>query len=106
MIRAGAPADAVLAYFMGAGLGLTFFCMMVSVKIIWSLYRRWASEFSTPIRDYLVSLAIFLIWFVLVGGTIGLLWNLFTTSLAGAVAVASGSFALALVAFGRSVRRC
>ncbi|CAE7477754.1 unnamed protein product [Symbiodinium sp. CCMP2456] len=102
MIRGGAPVDAVLAEFIGAGLGVTLLFMPVCCKIVWCLCNRWASPGSTRLYDYSVSLVVFVI-FVLLVATSGVIIFRYvvTKSLLGAVAVCSVSCALAILAYGR-----
>ena len=85
MIHAGAPLDAVLAEFIGLGLGVTFFWVAFCVKVLWSLSSRWAAPGSTPASDFPVSLLIFLIFILLLGGCSAVMNNLLPVSKAAGI---------------------
>ena len=85
MIQADAPLDAVLAEFIGVGLGVTFFWIAFCVKVMWSLSSRWAAPASTPALDFLVSLSIFLIFILLLGGCGAVMNNLLPVSKAAGI---------------------
>ena len=100
LIRAGAPVNAALAQFIAAGFGSAFFWNMVCIKVMWNLCSRWASPGPTRLFDYLVSLAIFLI-FVLLVAAHGVFVNayLLKTSLAASIAHGIVACVLAIVAY-------
>ena len=95
MIQADAPLDAVLAQFIGVGLGVTFFWNALCIKIMWSLSSRWAAPASTPALDFLVSLSIFMIFILLLGICSTVVTNLLPVSTS---AVMGLGIALSIVA--------
>ena len=99
LIRAGAPVDVVLAEFIGAGLGITFFWNMFCIKVVWNLCSRWASIGSTLILDCLVSLIIFLIYLGLMAACSSIVNVLFAVSNTSAIAVGLATIVIALLAY-------
>ena len=99
MIRAGAPVDAVLAEFIGLGLGVTFFWNMLCVKIMWTLCSRWACHSSTWVWDCLVSLVIFLVFLLLLAVSNIIVTSLLTISTTGAMAAGIGLSVSAILVY-------
>ena len=99
MIRAGAPFEVVLAEFTSLGLGITMSWLMLCIKVMWSLCSRWASRGSTRVGDALVTMAIFLVALILLGGGSLLVNRLLPTSPAGATAAGIVATVVTLLAF-------
>ena len=99
MIRAGAPVEIVLAEFTSLGLGITMFWLMLCIKVMWSLCSRWASLGSTWIYDCLVTMAVFLVFMILLAGGSLLINGLLLISPAGAIAAGIVAIVVTLLAF-------
>ena len=99
MIQAGAPLDAVLAEFIGLGLGVTFFWNALCVKVVWSLSSRWAAPCSTPVLDFLLSLLIFVIFILLLGGCSAVMSNLLPVSKAAGIGIGIAVSIIAIIAY-------
>ena len=99
MIRVGAPLDAVLAEFIGLGLGVTFFWNALCVKVVWSLSSRWAAPCSTLASDFLLSLLIFVIFILLLGGCSAVMNNLLPVSKAAGIGLGIAASIIVVIAY-------
>ncbi|CAE7576109.1 unnamed protein product, partial [Symbiodinium pilosum] len=100
-VRGGAPLPAVVSELVGSAMGWVLFWVLLCIKVMWWLCDRFAAPRSSKLLDYLMSLAIFLVFFIFffAGAVISDL--LYTTTLWGAVGFAGLTLLLVVLAYGK-----
>ncbi|CAE7886305.1 unnamed protein product [Symbiodinium microadriaticum] len=99
MIQGGAPLDALISESVASGLGFALSSILLSVKITWWLCYRFASPGSTRLLDYLKTLTVFCVFWIIFGIGSFLSNYLEKTTLWGATAFGIVMFFLTVVAY-------
>eukprot|EP00435_Cladocopium_sp_Y103_P019424 s1898_g4.t1 len=99
LIRAGAPFEAIMSEFVGSGFGWVICWQLASVKLLWVLCDRLAAPRSYRVLDYLVSLLIFLAYFIFVFAGYVISDLLYSTTMWGGFAFAGFASLLVLLLY-------
>ncbi|CAE7943788.1 unnamed protein product, partial [Symbiodinium sp. KB8] len=102
-IRGGAPLPALASEFVGSALGWVVFGVLLCIKVMWWLCDRFAAPRSSKLLDYLMSLAIFLAFFVFFFAGTVISDILYTTTLLGAVCFAIFTLLLVVLVYGKGL---
>ena len=99
LIGAGAPSEVILSELIGSGFGWVLCWQLVSAKLLWVLCDKLAAPRSSRVLDYLVSLLIFLAYFIFVFAGYVISDLLYSTSMWAGFAFAGFASLLVLVSY-------